>query len=107
MSSLNPGYFALVMGSGIVSIGMNNHGQVAVSRVLMWLAVVGYVVLVVVTVWRFLAFRTHLHADFTNPARAFGFFTFVAGTDVLGTRFTLAGERGLALALLAVGWVGS
>jgi len=105
VSSLNPGYFALVMGTGIVSIGMNNHGQDVLSRLLLGLAAAGYLVLVVATGWRFVRFRSQLQADFTNPARAFGFFTFVAGSDVLGTRFALGGQRGLAIALLVIGWV--
>ena len=104
-STVNPGYFALVMGTGIVSVGMDNHRQVALSLALLWIAVVGYAVLVGVNVWRVVAFRSHLASDFSDPRRAFGFFTFVAGTDVLGTRLAIAGWRGVALALLIVGSV--
>lgn len=104
-STANPGYFALVMGSGIVSIGMDNHHQRALSLVLLWIAIAAYAVLVVVNGWRIVSFRSLLASDFTDPRRAFGFFTFVAGTDVLGTRLAIAGWRGLALALLVVGSV--
>ena len=92
------------MATGILSIGMNNHGQTEASRVLLGIAIVAYVVLVVTTAWRSWRFRQLLRADLGDPARAFGFFTFCAATDVLGTRFVLGGQRGLALALLAVGW---
>ncbi len=102
-STANPGYFALVMGTGIVSVGMDNHRQVALSLGLLWVAILGYAVLVAVNVWRIIAFRRQLASDFTDPRRAFGFFTFVAGTDVLGARLAIAGWRGLALALLVVG----
>ncbi len=47
-----------------------------------------------------------LRSDFTDPRRGFGFFTFVAGTDVLGTRIAGTGQHGVALGLLAVGVVG-
>jgi tellurite resistance protein TehA-like permease len=104
-STVNPGYFALVMGTGIVSVGMDNHGQVALSLALLWIAVVGYAVLVGLNVWRIVAFRSQLASDFSDPRRAFGFFTFVAGTDVLGARLAIAGWRGVALALLIVGSV--
>ena len=106
VSTLNPGYFAFVMGTGIVSVGMNNHGLTVLSLILLWLAVVGYVVLIALHVWRFIAYRANLWADFTDPRRAFGFFTFVAGTDVLGTRTVLASHRGIAAGLLVVGWLG-
>jgi tellurite resistance protein TehA-like permease len=104
-STANPGYFALVMGTGIVSVGMANHHQAALSSVLLWFALVAYAILVAVNVGRIVAFRGLLASDFTDPRRAFGFFTFVAGTDVLGTRLALAGWRGLALTLLVVGSV--
>ncbi len=104
-STANPGYFALVMGTGIVSVGMDNHGQVALSLALLWIAIVAYAVLVGVNVWRIAAFRGQLAGDFTDPRRAFGFFTFVAGTDVLGTRLAIAGWRGVAIGLLVVGSV--
>jgi tellurite resistance protein TehA-like permease len=104
-STANPGYFALVMGTGIVSVGMDNHGRAALSIALLWVAIVAYAVLVGVNVWRVVAFRSQLASDFTDPRRAFGFFTFVAGTDVLGTRLAIAGWRGPALVLLVVGWV--
>lgn len=52
VATLNPGYFALVMGAGIVFIGVRPHGLIALSAALMGVAAVGYVVLVVLTCWR-------------------------------------------------------
>jgi tellurite resistance protein TehA-like permease len=103
---LHPGYFALVMATGIVSIGMHADHQDTLSAVLLWVTGLSYAVLVVVHAWRLVSFRTELAADFTDPARGFGFFTFVAGSDVLGARLAIDGHRGAALALLAVGWAG-
>jgi tellurite resistance protein TehA-like permease len=105
VETLDPGYFALVMGTGIVSVGMRNHGLTAVSDALLWLAVVAYVVLVVLTVLRALLFRAALRSDFDDPSRGFRFFTFVAGTGVLGARLALSDDRQAALALLAVAWL--
>jgi tellurite resistance protein TehA-like permease len=93
------------MGTGIVSVGMDNHGRPTLSAVLLWIAIAAYAVLVGVNVWRIVAFRGQLVSDFTDPRRAFGFFTFVAGTDVLGARLAIAGWRGVAVALLVVGSV--
>ena len=105
VATLNPGYFALVMSTGIVSVGMLNHKLAALSTALLWIAVACFAVLLLLTTWRAISFRDELRADFTDPRRGFGFFTFVASTDVLGTRFALAGFHRTAFLLLTVGWI--
>jgi tellurite resistance protein TehA-like permease len=101
--TLNPGYFALVMATGIVSIAMENHHAYELSVVLLWLTGIEYLVLLCVYGWRVVAFRAAVAADLTDPARAFGYFTFVAATDVLGTRLAVDRHEPAALVLLAVG----
>ena len=103
--TLHPGYFALVMATGIVSIGLHADHQDALSVALLWLAGLAYAVLLIATAYRLVSFRSELATDLADPARAFGFFTFVAGTDVLGARLALDAHHRAALALLAVGWV--
>jgi tellurite resistance protein TehA-like permease len=105
VATLDPGYFALVMGTGIVSTGMRNHGLIAFSDALLWLTAFSYLVLVALTIGRAVLFPRELRSDFDDPARGFRFFTFVAGTSVLGNRLALDGHRHTALALLAVAWV--
>ena len=104
--TLAPGYFALVMATGIVSIAMRDLRLYTLSAVLLWLAGLAYGVLVVLSVWRLLSYRAEIRTDLTNPRRAFGFFTFVAGTDVLGTRLVTSGHHRTALLLLGIGGVG-
>ena len=41
-------------------------------------------------------------ADFTDPARGFGFFTFIAGTKVLGVWLAMDGHHQVTAGLLAV-----
>ncbi|MFI0480517.1 tellurite resistance/C4-dicarboxylate transporter family protein [Actinomadura sp. 9N215] len=106
VATLNPGYFAFVMGTGIVSIGVSAHGLVVLSMVLLWVAAGGFAVLVVLTAWRAAAFPAELRDDFADPRRGFGFFTFVAAGDVLGTRLVMAGHHRIALALLGLGCLG-
>lgn len=43
--TLDPGYFALVMATGIVSIGMHLHGLTTVSAALLLVSAVAYAVL--------------------------------------------------------------
>jgi tellurite resistance protein TehA-like permease len=101
--TLNPGYFALTMATGIVSIAMENQHAQVLSVALLWLAAVAYAVLLTLYVWRVVAFRADVVRDLADPARAFGYFTFVAATDVLGTRLAIDEHHGAALVLLAVG----
>lgn len=103
VATLNPGYFALVMATGIVSTAMGSHRAFALSVALLWIAVAAYALLVVAYTWRLIAFPAAVLADLRDPARAFGYFTFVAGTDVLGARLASDGHSAIALTLLAVG----
>lgn len=101
--TLHPGYFALVMATGIVSIAMANHHASPLSVTLLWLAGIAYLTLVGVSVWRLVAYRSAMVADLADPARAFGTFTFVAATNVLGTRLAIDAHHTLALGLLVIG----
>lgn len=101
-AALTPGYFAGVMATGIVSIGAQLRGFTLLATLLFWLAVGFYVVLVALTVWRFVAHRHMMSEDFHDPARAFGFFTFIAATNVLGAALVGVGRPGVAAVLLAV-----
>ncbi len=100
--TLNPGYFALVMASGIISIGMRLTGFHVFSVVLLAVCVAAFVILIALTVWRVLAYRDDFTSDFTDPARGFGFFTFVAGTNVLATRLAVDELHGATATLLVI-----
>jgi tellurite resistance protein TehA-like permease len=99
---LTPGYFAIVMASGIISVGMRLNGHETLSTALLVVCVTSYVVLVSLTGWRLLAYRAEIAGDFSDSARAFGFFTFIAGTDVLGVRLGMDGRYLLTGGLLVV-----
>jgi len=103
--TLNPGYFALVMATGIVSVAMQNHHAYGISVTLLWLTGIEYVALLGVYLWRLARFRSAAAADLFDPGRAFGYFTFVAATEVLGTRLALDQHHMAAFVLLAVGWL--
>jgi tellurite resistance protein TehA-like permease len=102
VESLTPGYFALVMASGIISVGLRLEGFTVLSRVLLAVCVTAFVVLLSLTVWRFVSYRAAVNEDFMDPRRAFGFFTFVAGTNVLGVRLGMEGLHGVTALLLVL-----
>jgi tellurite resistance protein TehA-like permease len=99
---LTPGYFALVMGTGIVSVGMVLEGFTLLSRILLAICAAGFVLLLILNAWRLAAYRAEVADDFLDPRRAFGFFTFVAGFNVLGVRLSMAGVHTATLVLLLV-----
>ncbi|SFE29041.1 tellurite resistance/C4-dicarboxylate transporter family protein [Blastococcus tunisiensis] len=101
---LTPGYFALVMASGIISVGMRLGGHITVSVLLLAVCATAFVVLVVLNVWRLIGHRDAVAEDFLDPARGFGFFTFIAGGNVLGVRLAMDGHIGVAAALAGVGF---
>jgi tellurite resistance protein TehA-like permease len=100
IKELNPGYFAFVMATGIVSTGTFLLGPVWLSRALFAVASAGLVVLTVALVIRLIFFSSSVAADFRAPDRVFGFFTITAGIDVLGVRLAAAGHP-LGTAILA------
>lgn len=81
------GYFAAVMATGIVSTGLIIYHHVWVSDVLMAIGVAVYVMLWFVYIKRAVSVPRQLWQDLTNPASTFGFFTIVAGSNVLAVRF--------------------
>jgi len=103
LATFFPGYFALVMATGIVSVACLRMDLPWLAQALLVVNVVAYLVLSTLTVLRVLRHPRRVWADLTNHARSPGFFTLVAGTSVLGVQLDLvAGEPGLAAALWTV-----
>ena len=98
---LSPGYFSVVMATGIVSVGLGYDGRRLLSRCLLVLSVAAFVGLVLLNAWRLVSHRTELVDDLTQLSGGFGFFTFVAAADVLSARIA-ADQATVALWLLAI-----
>jgi tellurite resistance protein TehA-like permease len=98
--ALDPGYFAFVMATGIISTGTYLLGPSWLSRALLVLAAAGLAVLSAALVIRLARFRPSVAADIRAPEGVFGFFTIPAGFDVLGVRLSDASHP-LAAAILA------
>ncbi|HEX6194463.1 MAG TPA: tellurite resistance/C4-dicarboxylate transporter family protein [Jiangellaceae bacterium] len=102
---LYPGYFALVMATGIVSVGAHDVEMHGLSAALLVIGLVCFGVLVVCYLWRAVAFGRELLADLVAPDRAFAFFTFVAACNVLGARLATDGYLAATAVLAAVSMV--
>ena len=103
VAALYPGYFALVMATGIIANAMFFEGPRVISDALMALNIAAYALLLAMTLLRLACFPRRVWADLTEPKLVFAFFTLVAATDVLGVGFALRGHGGIALAL----WLGA
>jgi tellurite resistance protein TehA-like permease len=84
-----PGYFALVMATGIVSLAAYFLGLPHIAQVLFGVNIAAYVVLWVLTLLRLVHYRAQLIDDLTHHARGVTFLTTVAGTCVLGNQFAV------------------
>ncbi|MGH7775783.1 MAG: tellurite resistance/C4-dicarboxylate transporter family protein [Candidatus Dormibacterales bacterium] len=108
LERLHPGSFAFVMATGIVSTAELMLGRTALSLFFLVVAAIGYAVLWLLYGARLWFFPAEVWQDTGRPSRAFGFFTVVAGSNVLGVRLALAGNIGVAEGLAIVGagtWV--
>jgi len=90
--NLSPGYFALVMATGIVSIAANLLQMEATAWTLFRINEVSYGVLWIFTLIRLVRYFPQVKADFTDHVRSPGFFTLTAGTCVLGTQFVVLAQ---------------
>ena len=107
LRDLNPGYFALVMATGIVSRAAYLNGTRLVADVLLAVAAAAYVVLVAAYGWRFARYRREFLAEAKDPVKAFAFFTFVAGSNVLGVGLAdyLTGITAGLLVIAGLAWL--
>jgi tellurite resistance protein TehA-like permease len=99
IATLNPGCFALVMATGIISNTLFLEGHRALSDALFTVNAVAYPWLALLTVLRFARFRQAAWSDLINPGLVFSFFTIVAGSDVYGVGLHLRGYETIALYL--------
>lgn len=92
-----PGYFALVMATGIVSMASFFLGIPVIPELLFALNLIFYLALWAITLTRLLRYRSALLFDLTHHARGVSFLTMVAATSLIGLQFAN---------LTPWGWVG-
>jgi tellurite resistance protein TehA-like permease len=103
-----PGYFAIVMATGIVSTAFQLAGFRVVSAVLLIVAALGFAGLAAASAVRLAVFPGVVGDDLRDPARAFAGFAFVVAADVTGTGLGLDGHPVATLglgALALAGWL--
>jgi tellurite resistance protein TehA-like permease len=83
--TLFPGYFAMVMATGIVAVGAAQQDLGWMADALYAVTAVTYVVLAALLLWRLAVAPKLLAADITSHVKGFAFLTTVAATNVLGS----------------------
>jgi len=106
IATLFPGYFALVMATGILSIAAKLLSHDWLATTLLWVNAVAYGVLCLLSVARLAIYPRRVLEDLCDHGRGAGFFTVVAGTCVFGAQvLAVTGEIGVARALWFAGIV--
>lgn len=104
-ADLHPAYFALVMGTGIVSIAAKLENMREIAWSLFIANAMFYVILWLLALIRVFYNFSKVVADLTSHERGHGFFTIVAGTCVLGRQFhIIANNPAIAAILWLVGF---
>ncbi len=99
LAGLDSGYFALVMATGIVSIGTDLLGHLTLSQVLFGVAAAAWVVLLAAYTARLVWYPAAVRDSLRDPTTAMAYFTVTAGTDVLALRLAMGGHTSVALGL--------
>ncbi|HJZ80777.1 MAG TPA: tellurite resistance/C4-dicarboxylate transporter family protein [Pyrinomonadaceae bacterium] len=92
-ADLFPGYFALVMATGIISVACFFLEMRVLALVLLFINVFAYAILWVLLLLRLVLFFSRVKADINDHVRGPGFFTVVAGTCVLGSELLIVVDR--------------
>lgn len=85
VAGISPGYFALVMATGIIAIGAELEQVGWLADALFAVAAVAFVVLGGLALLRFVIYPRRVLADLFSHARGFSFLTIVAAANVLGS----------------------
>lgn len=100
VAELFPGYFAVVMATGIVSIAAQLLGMDAIAWPLLFVNVGAYLTLTTLLLIRIFRFFPRVRADLGDHGRGPGFFTVVAGTCVLGSQMIVVAQQFQVAAVL-------
>ena len=86
VKQLSPAYFALVMATGIVSVGAWDFELGALAIGLLVFNIVAYIAIAMLTILRAIRYPDLFASDITSHRQAPGFFTAVAGSCILGVQ---------------------
>lgn len=84
LENLYPGYFAMTMATGIISVALRLQSFIILSNALFAITLLTWAVMVFLYTWRLIKFPKTVLENLVNPRTTFIFFTFVAATNISG-----------------------
>ena len=105
LEALHPGNFAMVMATGIISIGFTTLGFEPLADALYLVALGAWGVLLALSTARAILHPKAIRADLLNPRMVFSYFTLVAATDIVGMLLHARGHTQLGLACWVIAFV--
>ncbi|HET7360708.1 MAG TPA: tellurite resistance/C4-dicarboxylate transporter family protein [Salinimicrobium sp.] len=109
IKTLLPAYFALVMATGVLSIGAFLDDMLVLADVLFYINMIFLLVLVSLYFYRVIFYRDQVLEDFRSYQKGPGFFTIVAALCIVGNQLVLLfGAMALAeitLFVAAIAWL--
>lgn len=101
-----PGYFALVMATGIVSMGLFLWEYEWLARLFLHVNIFFYAMLWIILILRIVRFPVIVWNDLHHSARGVTFLTLVAGNNVLGSQVAvITGRMDIALGIWIAGLI--
>lgn len=98
LQSLHPGNFAMVMATGIISLGFTTLHFESLAELLWGVSALAWVILMVLSLARLAFFPRAVRIDLLNPRMVFAYFTLVAATSVIGILLHVRDHASLAMA---------
>lgn len=98
LRELHPGNFALVMASGIISVGFVAVDFPAIAYAFAALTIAAWLALLCLAGLRLVRYPSAVRDDLLNPRIVFSYFTLVAATNIVGLLLHARGHGMLALA---------
>src|SRR5262245_54095412 len=85
IANLHPASFSIAMATGIVSVAAELRGFHVVAVALLWLNIIFYATLWLLTLVRLARYRKQMVADLWDHNRSVGYFAIIAATCVLAS----------------------
>ncbi len=105
LRDLYPGYFAMTMATGIISVALELKAYPLLSNSLFVATIISWFILTYLYTWRLIKFPKTVVENLTNPKTTFIFFTFVAATDICGVLLYQREYAGLAIACWVIAFI--
>lgn len=102
LQAMHPGNFALIMASGILSLGFRTLGMGTLADVMAATTLATWGLLLVLSFLRLLWYPGAVRIDLLNPRMVFAYFTLVAATSVVGLVLHQDGFATLAIVCWAL-----